>query len=132
MQRFVSQHGLLCVTDHANYRLQIRKLWESGKHPSWNGRGPGDAYGAEHLCRLIGMPFNFAIHPPPFPIKPRTDRPLLVSLPELIAQTNMDVQSVNKLREEISKFNSWLARNSGRFFCTKYEKPSAEYIEGAR
>jgi mortality factor 4-like protein 1 len=55
-----------------------------------------------------------------------------VNLPELIAQTNMDSQSVNRLREEISKFCTWLARNSGRFFCAKYEKPSAEYIENAR
>lgn len=55
-----------------------------------------------------------------------------VNLPELIAQTNMDSQSVNRLREEISKFCTWLARNSGRFFCARYEKPSAEYIENAR
>lgn len=44
----------------------------------------------------------------------------------------MDSQSVNRLREEISKFCTWLARNSGRFFCAKYEKPSVEYIENAR
>jgi hypothetical protein len=30
-------------------------LWESGKHPEWNGKGPGDAYGAEHLCRILGQ-----------------------------------------------------------------------------
>jgi mortality factor 4-like protein 1 len=53
-------------------------------------------------------------------------------MPEMVAQTNMDVQSVNRLREEISRLCTWLARNSGRFFCAKYEKPTAEYIEGAR
>jgi mortality factor 4-like protein 1 len=35
--------------------LQIRQLWESGKYPEWNGKGPGDAYGAEHLCRMLGL-----------------------------------------------------------------------------
>jgi mortality factor 4-like protein 1 len=53
-------------------------------------------------------------------------------MPELIAQTNMDTQSVARLKEEISKFCTWLARNSNKFFCAKYEKPSAEYIENAR
>jgi len=50
----------------------------------------------------------------------------------MIAQTNMDSQSVNRLREEVSKFCLWLSRNSARFFCAKYEKPTAEYIERAR
>ena len=53
-------------------------------------------------------------------------------MPELIAQTNMDAQSVARLKEEISKFCVWLARNSNKYFVAKYEKPSAEYIENAR
>lgn len=32
---------------------EIRKLWEGGD-PKWEGKGPGDAYGAEHLSRLFG------------------------------------------------------------------------------
>lgn len=32
---------------------EIRKLWEGGD-PQWEGKGPGDAYGAEHLSRLFG------------------------------------------------------------------------------
>ena len=55
-----------------------------------------------------------------------------VNMPELIAQTNMDTQSVARLKEEISKFCTWLARNTNKYFCAKYEKPSAEYIENAR
>ena len=88
--------------------LQVRRLWESGKHPEWANRGPGDCYGAEHLARL------------------------LVITPELVAQTNMDAQSVGKLREELSRFCVWLSRGSKRFFVEKYEKPSAEYLEMAR
>ena len=57
---------------------------------------------------------------------------MTVNMPELIAQTNMDAQSVARLKEEISKFCVWLARNSNKYFVAKYEKPSAEYIENAR
>ncbi|KAK5047874.1 hypothetical protein LTR84_006062 [Exophiala bonariae] len=87
---------------------EVRKLWESGKYKEWDGKGPGDCYGAEHLTRMI------------------------INLPEMIAQTNMDTESVSRLKSELSKFSTWLSRNSGRIFCAKYEKPSAEYIESAR
>lgn len=53
-------------------------------------------------------------------------------MPELIAQTNMDQQSVNRLREELAKLTQWLGRNSARFFTSEYETASAEYIEKAR
>ena len=53
-------------------------------------------------------------------------------MPELIAQTNMDQQSVNRLREELAKLTQWLAKHSGRWFITEYENPSQEYIEKAR
>lgn len=33
--------------------FEIRQLWEAGKG-EWDGKGPGDVYGAEHLCRLFG------------------------------------------------------------------------------
>ena len=55
-----------------------------------------------------------------------------VSLPELIAQTNMDTQSVNRLREELAKITSWLGKNSARFFTAEYEAATPEYIEKAR
>lgn len=55
-----------------------------------------------------------------------------VSLPELIAQTNMDQQSVNRLREELSKFCVWLEKNAGTYFVSQYESPNAEYAEKAK
>jgi mortality factor 4-like protein 1 len=55
-----------------------------------------------------------------------------VSLPELIAQTNMDHQSVNRLREELSKMTNWLGRNATNYFVSEYETPSPDYIEKAR
>jgi hypothetical protein len=55
-----------------------------------------------------------------------------VSLPELIAQTNMDHQSVNRLREELSKITNWLGKNPLLYFVSEYETPGPEYIEKAR
>ncbi|KKF95561.1 Chromatin modification-related protein eaf3, partial [Ceratocystis fimbriata CBS 114723] len=81
------------------------QLWESG---SEKYTGPCDTYGPEHLARL------------------------LVSLPELVAQTNMDQQSVSRLREELSKFSVWLARNAQTYFAQDYESPSQEYVDQAK
>ncbi|KAH6712947.1 MRG-domain-containing protein [Leptodontidium sp. MPI-SDFR-AT-0119] len=72
------------------------------------GKSVGDTYGAEHLCRLI------------------------VTLPELIAQTNMDAQSSNRLREELTKLTIWIGRNVEQYFVAEYETPSPEYVEKAR
>jgi len=51
---------------------------------------------------------------------------------ELTAQTNMDDKAIARLKTEVGKFSVWLSINSKRFFCAKYEKPSAEYLENAR
>lgn len=53
-------------------------------------------------------------------------------MPELLAQTNMDLQSTNRLREELSKLTIWLSRNSDKYFATKYMNASNEYIEKSR
>jgi mortality factor 4-like protein 1 len=44
----------------------------------------------------------------------------------------MDSQSVNRLREELSKMTSWLARNAISYFAPEYETPSQDYVEKAR
>lgn len=38
--------------------FEVRQLWESGV-AEWEGKGPGDVYGAEHLCRLFGKHIFF-------------------------------------------------------------------------
>jgi mortality factor 4-like protein 1 len=53
-------------------------------------------------------------------------------MPELIAQTNMDNQAINRLREELAKITMWLGRNSAKYFNTEYEAPSQEYVDKAR
>lgn len=55
-----------------------------------------------------------------------------VSLPELIAQTNMDQQSVGRLREEITKFTNWLGKNYATYWQKEYETPDAEYVASAK
>jgi len=63
----------------------------------------------------------------------KTDRvDITVSLPELIAQTNMDQQSVNRLREEITILTNWLTKHAVRYFVPEYETPGADYIDQAK
>jgi mortality factor 4-like protein 1 len=49
-------------------------------------------------------------------------------MPELIAQTNMDAQGVNKLREELLRMMIWMTRNAARIFATPYEKAAPDYL----
>ncbi|KAL9130650.1 MAG: hypothetical protein Q9217_001220 [Psora testacea] len=88
--------------------LDVRKAIEKEEGEFAGMKGVGDVYGPEHLCRLF------------------------VTLPELIAQTNMDAQSVRKLRDEVERVTSWLGKNSTRFFVEEYEAASTEYVEAAR
>ncbi len=114
--------------------LEIRLKMDAGQG-EWENKAIGDIYGAEHLARLIGMPL---LCPDTVPSGLSSHKPcanlsfLKVSLPELIAQTNMDEQSVRKLREEMVKMTTWLGKNSARFFTAEYESASQEYIEKAR
>ncbi|KID76735.1 keratinolytic protein, partial [Metarhizium brunneum ARSEF 3297] len=86
--------------------MDLRKLWDNVESTKY--KSVCDVYGAEHLSRL------------------------LVSLPELLAQTNMDQQSVSRLREEIGKFTVWLGRHCETYFVNEYETPSQEYVDKAR
>ena len=61
-----------------------------------------------------------------------SNKSLVVTMPELIAQTNMDAQGVQRLREEMSKLCLWIARHANKFFLGQYEAASAEYVEKAR
>ena len=56
----------------------------------------------------------------------------LVTLPELIAQTNMDAQSVKKLKEEVQSLTGWMGKNSTRFITQPYQVASQDYIEAVR
>lgn len=57
---------------------------------------------------------------------------LTATLPELIAQTNMDKTSVNHLRDELAKITTWLGKNVSVYFANAYEHPGGDYVESAR
>ncbi|POS85881.1 hypothetical protein EPUL_002864 [Erysiphe pulchra] len=112
------------------YRFERNQYVEACE--GWNmttgefaGKTPCETYGAEHLCRLLGWS---KIHDPIIFLS-NFD---LVSLPELIAQTNMDQQSVNRLRDELTKLTNWIAKNATTYFVSEYETPGQEYCERAR
>lgn len=43
----------------------------------------------------------------------------------------MDNPSVNRLREEIMRFTTWLSQHANEFFVNKYVGATQEYIERA-
>lgn len=55
-----------------------------------------------------------------------------VSMPDLLAHTNMDSQSVSRLREELSKMTQWLAKRTKTYLGTEYEHAGQEYAEGVK
>ncbi|KAK4988686.1 Esa1p-associated factor [Elasticomyces elasticus] len=92
-------------------RLQyhdIHDLFKPGR--ALEGKQIGEVYGVEHLCRLF------------------------VSMPDLIAHTNMDYQGVTRLREELSKMTQWLSRdvNFRKYLTHDYEQPTQAYIDRAK
>lgn len=54
---------------------------------------------------------------------------ILVSMPDLIAHTNMDSQAVSRLREELHKMTQWLSKNAGNYLSQEYEQPTQDYID---
>ncbi|KAF2497586.1 MRG-domain-containing protein [Lophium mytilinum] len=93
-------------------RQQFFEIHERMETPNdtLSGQQIVDVYGGEHLLRLF------------------------VSMPELIAQTNMDHQSVNRLREELSNMLNWFSKeaNVNTFFTATYESPGQEYADKNR
>lgn len=108
------------------------ELWQSGAG-DLGAKKAGDTYGAEHLCRLLGKSTYLPLSLPPLSPRAKLTRHT-VSLPELIAQTNMDQQSVGRLREELVKIANWLGRkdNTLKYFVGEYETPNQSYIDKAR
>ncbi|KAJ4368861.1 Esa1p-associated factor [Neocucurbitaria cava] len=94
------------------YRFEREQFYDINTridHPTDElaGKTLADIYGGEHLLRL------------------------LVSMPELIAQTNMDHQAINRLREELSGMTTWLSKEPqvNTYFASVYESPGQAYID---
>lgn len=78
---------------------------ESSMDPAaFAGKTPTQVYGAEHLCRL------------------------LVTLPELLSQTNIDGAAVTRLREELVALTAWLSQERERFFLHEYQNAGQDYL----
>lgn len=106
--------------------IELYKQWQAAKSEDKH-KSAVDTYGPEHLCRLLGEFLISSIH-----LQQSADIKPTVTMPELVAQTNMDQQSVNRLREELLKFSNWLSKHGIKYFVSEYEAPDAEYIEKAR
>ena len=104
---------------------EVHKQIESG-HGEHAGKTLCDMYGCEHLLRLFGkFEQQHEIYVPSADAS-------LVSMPDLIAHTNMDNQSVSRLREELSKMTQWLAKRIDRYLSTEYEHAGQEYLENSK
>jgi len=53
-------------------------------------------------------------------------------MPDLIAHTNMDQQSVSRLREELSKMTQFLGKRSEKYISNPYEQAGQEYVDSAK
>ena len=40
---------------------EVRQLWEGAVGGEWEGKGPGDVYGAEHMARLFGTSITVSV-----------------------------------------------------------------------
>ncbi|KAK5116100.1 hypothetical protein LTR85_009382 [Meristemomyces frigidus] len=85
----------------------VHKQIGSG-HGEHAGKSFADMYGCEHLLRLF------------------------VSLPDLIAHTNMDAQAISRMREELAKITQWLAKRVDKYIYAPYEHAGQDYLDSAK
>jgi mortality factor 4-like protein 1 len=104
----------------------VHKDIESG-HGEHAGKTLADMYGCEHLLRLFGE----CLAPWKLFLPRRTDK-TAVSMPDLIAHTNMDSQSVSRLREELAKMTQWLSKRIDKYLSADYEHVGQEYQDLAK
>lgn len=108
----------------------VRKQIGSG-HGEHAGKSFADMYGCEHLLRLFGECDGSEIY------DLNTDWEVsltcyAVSLPDLIAHTNMDTQAISRMREELTKITQWLAKRVDKYIYAPYEHAGQEYLDSAK
>ncbi|KAJ3414573.1 Esa1p-associated factor [Chytridiales sp. JEL 0842] len=99
--------GLKCYFDKALgnillYRFERQQYVELRK--KFPEKDMADVYGAEHLLRLF------------------------VQLPQLIAHTNMDQDTIALLKDQFAEFLKYLEAHSSDLFLSSYENASPTYI----
>lgn len=55
-----------------------------------------------------------------------------VSMPDLIAHTNMDAQAVTRLREELFKMTQFLSKHTDKYLSTEYEHAPNDYVDSVK
>ncbi|KAL2886944.1 Chromatin modification-related protein eaf3 [Ceratocystis lukuohia] len=149
----VTKNNMLVPTPHAypvatilDDYLQAEKKLRTPESANWDILHEVVAGVREYFEKALGkillysitICFNYgkaALRSTLVPVTHMAQNTWLVCLylsPELVAQTNMDQQSVSRLREELSKFSVWLARNAQTYFAQDYESPSQEYVDQAK
>lgn len=106
--------GLTCYFDkslgtHLLYRFErkqyaeIRKRFYTGPHVrvGVDEKEMSEIYGAEHLLRLLGASSGKCIL--------NLTEGLPVSLPQMVAQTTLDPESVNIIKEYVNELLQWVA-----------------------
>ncbi|KAF3197108.1 Esa1p-associated factor, variant 2 [Orbilia oligospora] len=88
-----------CLGTMLLYRFERDQYNEIKK--DYPDRNMCDLYGTEHLLRLF------------------------VTMPELIAHTNMDTQAVNSLRDHLDNIMLFISRNHEKYILSEYEQPSS-------
>lgn len=85
------------------YRFERQQYLDITKDPATADKDPCDIYGAEHLLRLI------------------------VSLPSLIAYTNLDQESIAIFKDQVENLSKFLEQNQKTFFIKHYQNVSPSY-----
>ncbi|KAG8825673.1 Esa1p-associated factor [Serendipita sp. 399] len=99
---------LLYRFERPQYADVLRRYAYGPDVPAEQVKTNSNLYGAEHLLRL------------------------LVSLPNLMASTTMDLTSMNMIREYSNHLLEFLAKGKERFFLARYEDTSFNYLSLAR
>lgn len=109
-----------------NQFYDVLKQIDSG-HGEYAGKTLCDMYGCEHLLRLFGKLLCSIMN-----IFARLLTIAQVTMPDLIAHTNMDSQGVARLREELSKMTQWLAKRVEKYLAADYEHAGQDYSDKAK
>lgn len=113
------------------YRFERNQYFEwhrelekgSGEHA---GKTLCDIYGCEHLLRLFSNTSRPAV------VESFNTDSFSAQMPDLVAHTNMDTQSVSRLREELSKMTQWLAKRIERYLSIDYEHAGQDYVDSSK
>ncbi|KAF7293148.1 MRG-domain-containing protein [Mycena chlorophos] len=90
----------LLYREERDQLVQMRKKFVTGQHVK-EAREMSAVYGAEHLLRM------------------------LVTMPTMTAQSNLDLESTDIVREYVNELLQWMLQEQGRLFQREYQQQPA-------